>query len=285
MTTTLPEALEALAPGHLKRFHPMDLQSGVDDLLGGPDALLGGSGATFSKAGATVDGKGYLEFPDHPDWSVATTGAITIAFRLAILDWTGGSPTQGYVHLAGKGDPDDHEYTFRHYSSAKPYVGEAATRQGRLSVYEFNPTGGLGAGSYWEDPTLPTRERLVVAVLDKVHTTLYVDANKPDQDALADYKVVPQDKRAPFRFGTRDMVTGFLKGRGADLALFNVGLTASQVATLRTAYASLPRYAETSPPPVVTPPTPTGPNVDAALAAISQAQTALLVAERALTGK
>ena len=143
-------------PG-LTHYYPLTDAYGPNDA--GPKGLNGTNhGAVFGDHGATFNGKAYVELPDHDDFSAATTGQLSIVVFLTISNWKGAGASE-YVHWMGKGKSGAHEYTFRHYVDGGS--GEAATRQGRISFYHFNPSGGLGAGSYFQDSE-ETIERMVV---------------------------------------------------------------------------------------------------------------------------
>lgn len=239
-----PDVLAELSG--LTHYYP--LNTDAKDAIGGVSG--GNHGATFSAAGATFDGKSYIELPDSDDMSVATRGALSIVVFLTIADWHGAGASE-YVHWMGKGVDNAHEWTFRHYVQGG--TGEAPVRQGRTSFYHFNPAGGLGAGSYFQDGTLPTRERVIVATCDMKTMQLYVDGLLKDADALSGYSIVPKNTGTPTRLGTRDMTTGFLVGKIRRVAFFNRVLSAAEVTTIYNA-RTLDETSVTPPPPP--PPTP-----------------------------
>jgi len=87
----------------------------------------------------------YIEIPSSDDFSVATTGELTVSLwiRPAVLIFPkteGGN--QKYVHFAGKGEQGQHEWVFRIYSQDN-LVGRA----NRISFYVFNLAGGEGVVS------------------------------------------------------------------------------------------------------------------------------------------
>src|SRR4051794_34459988 len=72
----------------------------------------GSSAYSFNGAGA------YVEIPDHNDFSVSTTGQLSISVwmrpgTLTFPDFEG----SGYVHWLGKGGLNQQEWTFRMYSA------------------------------------------------------------------------------------------------------------------------------------------------------------------------
>src|SRR5688500_2341746 len=82
----------------------------------------------------------HVEIPDHGDFSVATTGKLSVSVwmrpgTLRFPDPEG----SGYVHWLGKGVAGQHEWAFRMYSS-----DNTEERGNRTSFYLFNLAGGLG---------------------------------------------------------------------------------------------------------------------------------------------
>jgi len=59
----------------------------------------------------------YIEIPDSPDFSVATTGQLTVSawIRPDVLTFPIAQST-GYVHWMGKGEPGQREWVFRMYN-------------------------------------------------------------------------------------------------------------------------------------------------------------------------
>ncbi len=99
----------------------------------------------------------YIEIPDSPDFSLTTTGALTISAWIRpttlIFPSTEGKGldlTKAYVHWLGKGEAGQQEWVFRMYS-----LDNTDGRANRISFYVFNPEGHLGVGSYYQDPNNP----------------------------------------------------------------------------------------------------------------------------------
>lgn len=128
-----------------------------------------------------------------------------------------------------------------------------------MSFYHFNPAGGLGAGSYYQDSTFPTTERFVVGTCDMKQLQMYVNGVKRDTDPLSGYSVVPKNTASSLRIGTRDMSTGYLIGTVRRVAIFNKVLSQAEVTALYAA-RTLPDASGSTPvPPDPGPdPTPTG---------------------------
>jgi hypothetical protein len=246
MADSYDEAVKAISG--LTHYYP--LVKDANDTVGRVNGT--NKGATFSSKGATFNGSSYIDLGDNDDFSVATKGAITFALYLTIADWKGKGASE-YVHWAGKGEAGKHEYVFRHY--VKGGSGEAASRQGRMSFYHFNPAGGLGAGSYYQDSTFPTTERFVVGTCDMKQLQMYVNAVKRDTDPLSGYNVVPKNTTSSLRLGTRDMSTGYLVGTIRRVAIFNKILSQAEITALYAA-RTLPDTGGSTPPDPPKPPDP-----------------------------
>ena len=241
-------------PG-LTHYYPLTDAYGPNDA--GPKGLNGTNhGAVFGDHGATFNGKAYVELPDHDDFSAATTGQLSIVVFLTITNWKGAGASE-YIHWMGKGRSGAHEYTFRHYVDGGS--GEAATRQGRTSFYHFNPTGGLGAGSYFQDSE-ETIERMIVGTVDRTNIAIWKNAVQRDTDALSGYSIVPKNTGTPVCVGSRGDNTGFLIGKIRNVCFYNRKLTQAEITTLYNA-RDLPVDAGGTPTPTPAPP---GPNPGAA---------------------
>lgn len=216
--TTLPDVLEPMGPTHY-----WDLATDAKDKIGSQHGTV--AGVKFVNGKAVFDGTASINLGDHPDFSIATTGALTILCFVTVDDWRGKGATE-YVHWAGKGKPGAHEWAFRHY--VKGGTGEAATRPGRMSGYVFNAAGGLGAGSYVQDSAFPTTERLWAWSSDLTNCSASINAGTPDVDPLSGYSIKPTNTASDFMLGTRGDGTGFLVGKVSGLAMFNRVLTATE---------------------------------------------------------
>ena len=125
----------------------------------------------------------------------------------------------GYVYTMGKGDPGAHEWYTRMYSEAN-----AESRPNRISGYAFNPAGGLGAGSYFEDTVEDVRVDPCRPVINSVaRSAQYPPENSritgtagratPTRRGLQHR---PQSRGAPLRIGTATSTV--LQGRHRQLA-------------------------------------------------------------------
>src|SRR5712692_1625571 len=76
----------------------------------------------------------YVQVPDSPDFSVATTGALTVSAWMKPDTLTFPvTESTGYVYWMGKGESGQQEWVFRMYSQ-----GNSENRENRISFYVFN---------------------------------------------------------------------------------------------------------------------------------------------------
>jgi hypothetical protein len=186
----------------------------------------GAGGATTSTGAPVFNGStGYVEIPDADVFSEATTGALSVEAwmrpdSLAMPN----DESSGYVHWMGKGTNNQHEWVARMYQQ-----GNSEDRANRISFYSFNLTGGLGAGSYFQDTVVVGQWIHYAGTFDDTRTYIYKNGERRDSDLLSDYDIVPQNGTAPVRIGTRDM-NSFFQGAIARVAIYNTRLTDQQVA-------------------------------------------------------
>ncbi len=171
----------------------------------------------------------YIEIPSAPEFSVATTGKLTIAawIRPATLVFPQTEGTHGsrYVHWLGKGDLGRHEWTFRMYSQ-----DTTDGRANRISFYIFNPEGALGVGSYFQDDLQLGTWLHVVGVADGQNTTIYRDGVRRDSDLYA-ATITPTAGGSPLRVGTRDLHS-FFQGEIREVRLWNRPLSDAEITEL-----------------------------------------------------
>jgi len=165
----------------------------------------------------------YLRFASRAAFKIPATGVLTVEFwmrpdTLRFPNTEGGN----YVYVLGKGAPGHHEWYTRMHSRANP------RKPNRVSGYSFNPRGGLGAGSYFQDRVRAGRWIHVVFVVNtryssrrfpSGYTRIYKNGVRRDTDSLREYGIVPRSGRAPLRIGTgyRD---SFFKGAIGDVAFY-----------------------------------------------------------------
>ncbi|NGP44191.1 LamG domain-containing protein [Bacillaceae bacterium SIJ1] len=175
----------------------------------------------------------YFTIPDNDDLEVTQTGILTVEawMRPDVLQFPN-SERAGYVHWMGKGETNQHSWAARMYDETND-----ENRPNRISGYSFNLSGGLGAGSYFQDPLIAGEWIHYTLVINTVNTSsdyttgytkLYKNGVLRDQDRLSDYNIVPGNSTAPMRIGTRDFAS-FFQGAIGKVALYDYELTPKQI--------------------------------------------------------
>lgn len=186
----------------------------------------------------------YLEVASHSQLSIPDTGVLTL--EIWIRPDTANFPDHqdSYVHFAGKGEPGEHEYVLRMYN-------KSSTRPNRVSAYAFNPQGGLGSGSYFQD-TVTVGEWIHVAAVINAKSTaaypegyvkIYKNGQLRDTDSLQEYSIEPRAGSAPLRIGTRDF-DSFFQGAMAKFAVYGYELSEAILMQHFKAMRSKPRAIE-----------------------------------------
>ena len=167
----------------------------------------------------------YLRFASRPAFQVPPTGVLTVEFwmrpdRLQFRHTEG----SGYVYVLGKGRPGAHEWYARMYSRRN-----AESRPNRISGYAFNRSGGLGAGSYFQDRVRRRGWIHVALVVNSRYrskryplgyTRIYKNGRLRDTDSLADYRIHPRSGPAPLRIGT-GYLGSYFQGAVGDVAFYH----------------------------------------------------------------
>ncbi len=196
--------------------------------MGAPGAISGDPNSSI-----TLDGKSYVEIPDHPAFSQPTSGAgltVEVWMRPDKLDFADAAPVK-YIHWLGKGEAGRYEWGFRFYTRGD---GE---RPNRISAYIWNPSGQLGAGAYFQDRLVAGKWIYVVACYEPGSATvglrpggvsIYKDGvfrqGPPSRGTLysnpPDWKIMPQRGTATRSAGnTRwQRVSRRRLGRSGDLS-------------------------------------------------------------------
>jgi len=211
-------------------YWPLGAADAVEDCAGGhTGAYVAGPATTTTPNGDPARAFNgidqYAQIPAADDLSVPRTGILTLEawLRPDVLQFPRQEGT-GYVHWAGKGGPRQHEYVARIYS-----LTNAEDRPNRISGYAFNPAGGLGVGSFSQDPVVAGGWIHYVLVINTVdtsgqfpsgYTKIYRDGVRRDQDSLAALGIVPAAGSAPLRIGTRDLHS-FFAGAIAKVAVYD----------------------------------------------------------------
>jgi hypothetical protein len=175
----------------------------------------------------------YIEIADNNAFTVPTTGSLSISvwMRPDVLIFPV-DESSGYVHWMGKGVSGQHEWVARMYS-----FDNTEARENRTSFYMFNLTGGLGAGSYVQEPITTGVWIHYVAVVSMSADTItwYKNGVQKDQDTfqISQYNIVPGNGTAPVRIGTRDFASYF-KGAIDDIRFYNRVLSLAEIQQLYT---------------------------------------------------
>lgn len=187
--------------------------------------------------------------PDDQSFSQPTSGlglTVEVWMRPDVLIFSG-ETDDPYVHWLGKGEPGSYEWGMRFYS-------QGSTRPNRISAYIWNPSGGLGAGAYFEDTVELGQWIHVVAVYDPgdmntplAGVSIYTNGvlrkgpSAKDKGTLySSYNIVPAQGSAPVRFGTRDGST-FLTGGLDEVAIYPRALTPDEIMANYTAATGTPQ--------------------------------------------
>jgi hypothetical protein len=175
----------------------------------------------------------HLSFASRGAFSIPTTGRLTVEYwiRPDALQFPD-SESSGYVYILGKGGSNAHEWYGRMYNK-----DNSEGRPNRISGYAFNPNGGLGAGSYFQD-TVTAGQWIHVALVfnmkdtSSAYPTGYVKIFKNgvlrDTDSLKGYDIVPKAGSAPLRIGT-GYLNSYFKGAVGDVAFYDKELSASRL--------------------------------------------------------
>lgn len=219
--------------------------SGIDGAYFG-SPTFGEPGAIAVSADTAIglngfDSGDYVEIPD-PDgalFSQPTSGAgltVEVWMRPDALVFSG-QTDQPYIHWLGKGGKSQHEWGLRFYSQ------NASQRPNRISAYIWNPSGGEGAGAYFEDPNLqPGAWMHIVATYDPgdwttdppAGVTIYRNGVRqlgpPSSGTLyRTFDITPAHGSAPVRLGARDDLTFTFAGGLDEVAIYPRVLTAAEI--------------------------------------------------------
>lgn len=178
----------------------------------------------------------YVEVPSSREFSVSRDGLTVSAWMMPDTLTFPRSEGSGYVFWMGKGDRGRQEWAFRMYNRTNK---ENPPRPNRISFYVFNPEGGLGVGSYFQDPVIVRQWIQVTAVVDGHRVSIYrngafqrcdeFQGGATDGVCQAHPEVIhPTMSDAPMRFGTRDL-RSFFKGGLSDIRIWDRALSASEV--------------------------------------------------------
>jgi hypothetical protein len=177
----------------------------------------------------------YLEVASSPRLSTTTTGVLTIEAWIApkTLQF-GHEQGSGYVYWLGKGEPSQYEYAGRIYSAVN---SEIPPRPNRISGYVFNRIGGLGSGSYLQDPisvgewiyvTLIFNTRNVSPQFPMGYCSIFKNGVLRQITSLAEFNTEPTRGTAPLRVGTMNGKS-FFGGAIGKVAIYDFELSGQQI--------------------------------------------------------
>jgi Concanavalin A-like lectin/glucanases superfamily len=224
-----PTAADASGSGYDGTYHGNPTFGQPGAIANDPDTAIGVNGP---------DSGDYVEIADPAGaaFSQPTSGlglTVEVWMRPDALIFPG-ETSDPYVHWLGKGMAGQHEWALRFYS-------QETSRPNRISAYLWNPSGGLGAGAYVEEPLVAGQWIHVVAVYEPgdkdtdpppgVH--IYKNGvhklGPPSPGTLyRTYGIVPAHGTAPLRLGTRDFGSFFIGGLD-EVAIYPQMLTAAEI--------------------------------------------------------
>jgi hypothetical protein len=178
-------------------------------------------------------GPRHMSIPSPADHShsIATTGRLsfTLKMRSDSERFDGEGSTADYCWPLAKGSSSGfYEYGLRFYSR------HSTTRPSHLSLYAYNPTGGLGAGARWATPLEADRWYSIAAVFDmrSDRIALYVDGVEATSgERIFEYqgdRIVPVSNGAPIQLGKRGSGADFV-GSLRDLRFYSHALSPAEV--------------------------------------------------------
>jgi hypothetical protein len=183
----------------------------------------------------TFTGRNYLEISDHSDFSITTTGSLSVEcwFKPSVLNFQ--YSDNGYIHFMGKGTSGQHEWTCRIYNQSN-----SESRPNRVSGYAFALAGNLGNGSYWEGgvrqqnytpPAMNTTDWVHYGLTFNTTNNrirLYRNGIMTDTDGLTSgyVTITLGNGTAPVKIGTRDGAS-FFQGMIGKVAFYNTEKTAA----------------------------------------------------------
>ena len=232
-----PTAVDATGHGHNGKYHGHPTYGEAGALAGDRNTAVG------------LQGQEYVEIPEsvhfsQPDSHVGLT--VEVWMRPDALDFPGQAAHPNddpYVHWLGKGEKGQYEWGFRFYSLHKdPRHQQPSSRPNRISAYIWNPSGGQGAGAYFQDKLVKSRWLQIVACYqpgDKTNPTAGVQIYKDGQLRLGPpspgtlysnpaFNIMPAHGTAPLRLGTLDLGS-FLHGGLDEVAIYPYILSADKI--------------------------------------------------------
>lgn len=198
-----------------------------NSLVGSGDVNINTPALAFSFNGTSDK----VEIPDSADFSVPTTGELSISFwvRPDVINFPtteDGGADGLYIELLGKGDyaaQNTIEWLFRLYNA------NSTTRSSRFSFYVFQHNVSLGIGSYFQEPITAGQLIHVVGTVDATYTRIYKNGVLKDTDDHTSLTLT--NDTAPVRIGTVTD-TSFFQGVIGDIRIYNKKLSDAEALQL-----------------------------------------------------
>lgn len=180
----------------------------------------------------------YVEIPSAPDLSFGPAGFTVSAWLKPDTLEFSHTEGSGYVYWMGKGEKDQYEWAGRMYSYTNR---EKPPRPNRISFYLFNLKGGLGEGSYVQEPVRAGEWIQITALANRGETAIYRDGkyvrcdeyDGPAANGCQAHgeQIHPTSGNAPLRLGTRDL-NSFFQGGLAQVRIWNRALAQEEIQKL-----------------------------------------------------
>lgn len=163
----------------------------------------------------------YVNISDNNAYSKNTTSEISMCFWFKSIscDWQG-IQTGGYTNFFAKLGSNANEWTFRTYNCTG---FDSVSRAQRLSFYQFNASGGLGIGSYFQDDLVSNGWVYVCGLANQTSTRIYKNAILRDTDTFAP-TLAPTNTPSAVTIGAQQNngVTNFGNMIIDDVRIFNI---------------------------------------------------------------
>lgn len=165
--------------------------------------------------------------PDNDNLSPSTSGNFTVSFWIKFKNTRFSSiGNKNYLQFMGKGTEDNYEFSFRQYNSSN-----SENKGDRVSFYLFNLSGGLGSGSFVQEPISTDDWVFLTAVYNGTNVEIWKNGALKDSDLLSEYGIISVNGKAPLIIGTLDGINYF-KGEIKELHIYNKSLSSSEIFSL-----------------------------------------------------
>jgi hypothetical protein len=225
-----PDAADSAGGGNGGTYNGNPTFGQPGAILNDPDTAVGFNGP---------DSRDYVEISDPSETQVFSQPSSGLG--MTVEAWMrpdalvfAGQTQDPYIHWLGKGMAGRHEWGLRFYS-------QDSSRPNRISAYIWNPTGGEGAGAYFEDPVTVGEWIHIVACYEPgdmntdppAGVNIYKNGvhrlGPPAPGTLyRSYGILPAHGTAPVRLGTRDSGS-FLIGGLDEVAIYPRVLSTDEI--------------------------------------------------------